>query len=538
MSDTKIKFQVEGIQTIKNEMSNILKDVIEQTKLIDNSNKEFIKSLQQQIELLKERNKISSQFISGAIPQQQSDPGFSLTLKDLNSTLRDLVEKLEEDISPRSPRVRNEPSLNETQNTATGLNPKMLQSFALSNIINPMSSNDPINAGFGLLQNAGSSLMMMGGKAGIPGLAIALAASIGKMQVDLLRDIEPSASRVARLQGGNTSDYVNTDINEYSNLGFRRSQVLQGRAGIIRTLGRDSSSDLRSLLAIQKGFDVSQDELLGVSRLGRGDSSFNLNRVFTSLYSGLQYSGLGKERTEAFIPEYLKLLTEIGQEQLTTLGKVDIGVNTRLITALSGESRLQNPETLKSVISGITQGLSNAKTPQVEAAQFSTLARLFPEKSLWELEKIREAPFQKGNEAYLSEFMKDLQNRTSGREDFERTVSQVFGIKKNLAGSVIDAMSKGNFDLLKKEITPQITEQDVYTRATNAIDRFETAISKFEDLKIGELTSAINNGFDNLLNTLNTAAILKKSEVFRGQGPIQSELMNLAIAPFINKIIK
>ena len=537
MSDTKIKFQVEGIQTIKNEMSGILNDVIEQTKLIDNSNKEFIKSLQQQIELLKERNNISSQFISGAIPQQQSDPGFSLTLRDLNSTLRDLVEKLEEDISPR---VHNEPSLNETQNTATGLNPKMLQSFALSNIINPMSSNDPINAGFGLLQNAGSSLMMMGGKAGIAGLVATLAASIGKMQVDLLRDIEPSASRMARLQGANTSDYVNTDINEYSDLGFRRSQVLQGRAGIIRTLGRDSGSDLRSLLAIQKGFDVSQDELLGVSRLGRGNSSFNLNRVFTSLYSGLQYSGLGKERTEAFIPEYLKLLTEIGQEQLTTLGKVDIGVNTRLITALSGESRLQNPETLKSVISGITQGLSNAKTPQVEAAQFSTLARLFPEKSLWELEKIREAPFEKGNEAYLSEFMKDLENRSSSREDFERNASLVFGIKKNLAGSIVDAFSEGNFDLLKKEITPQITEQDVYTRAINAIDRFDTAVSKFEDFKIGELTTAINNGLDSLLSTLNTAVILKKSEVFKPLGPLNNRLMSLVMPLLIdkNKIIK
>lgn len=535
MSDTKIKFQVEGIQTIKNEMSGILKDVIEQTKLIDNSNKEFIKSLQQQIELLKERNKISSQFISGAIPQQQSDPGFFLTLRDLNSTLRDLVEKLEEDASPK---VHNKPPLNETQSTATGLNPKMLQSFALSNIINPMSSNDPISAGLGLLQNTGSSLMMKGGKAGIAGLVTTIAASIGKVQVDLLRDIEPSASRMARLQGGNTSDYVDTGTNEYSDLGFRRSQVLQGRAGIIRTLGRDSSSDLRSLLAIQKGFDVSQDELLGVSRLGRGDSSFNLNRVFTSLYSGLQYSGLGKERTEAFIPEYLKLLTEIGQEQLTTLGKVDIGVNTRLITALSGESRLQNPETLKSVISGITQGLSNANTPQVEAAQFSTLARLFPEKSLWELEKIREAPFEKGNEAYLSEFMKDLQNRTSSREDFERTVSQVFGIKKNLAGSIVDAMSEGNFDLLKKEITPQITEQDVYTRATDAIDRFDAVVSKWEDLKIGELTATINNGFDGLLNTLTTAAIFKKSGIFDIHGPAQSYGMSLGMGTLINKIIK
>ncbi len=515
MSDnnTKIKFQVEGIQTIRSEMTAILRDMVTQTQLMEKSGENIVNGLRKQIELIKERNGLNSQF-TGEKQSQQLDPTLSLTLKDLNTTLKDLVETLSKEGGQNLPSTPSEPITPRTPDNLTGFTPQQLQTLGLTFLMRPLSSRDPINAGLDLSSNIGSSMMLKGGKAGWIGLAIAAVAGIAKMQYDIISEIEPASARMARLQGGRPGDYLDIRRNEYDRLGFGRADVLNNRADLIKALGRDSDSNLASLLALQRGFDISQEELIGVSRVGRGESNFNLNRVFTSLYSGLQYAGLGKEKTEALIPEYLRLLTEIGQSQLETLGKVDFGVNTKLITALSSEERLQNPATLGNVVQGIIKGLSVAPTPQLEALQFQALSRAFPGKSYWQLEKIRQAPFEAGNEQYSLEYIRNLKATTSTREDFEMAISKAFGLNANISSSVANAFLKGDFETLKKEIQPSITQEQVLQRGMEAANRLDKAAAAWENLKIGDLTQAISDGFDRVLEKMDVGSSPRPNKNF------------------------
>ncbi len=516
MSDnnTKIKFQIEGIQTIRSEMSSALRDIVSQTQLIEKSGISIIDNLKKQIKLIKERNDLNAQFLPGGSNSQQTDPSLSLTLRDLNTSLRDLIDSLSGQGSQNPPPGGNPPIPNNTPSGQSNLTPQQLQTLGLTFLMRPLSSRDPIDAGLDLSSNIGSSLMLKGGKAGWVGLALAAVDGIGKMQYDLISEIEPSAAKMARLQGGRPGDYLDIRRNEYDRLGFGRADVLSNRADLLKALGRDDGSNLRSLLSLQRGFDVSQEELLGVSRVGRGERDFNLNRVFTSLYSGLQYAGLGKEKTEAFIPEYLRLLTEIGQSQLETLGKVDFGVNTKLVSALSGEDRLQNPTTLGNVVQGIIKGLSVAPTPQLEALQFQALSKAFPGRGYWQLEKIRQAPLEKGNEQYLIEYLKNLKSTVPTKDEFEMSISNAFGLNANLAASVANAFLKGDFETLRKEIKPGLTQEDVYQRGMDAANRLDKAAAAWENFKVGDLTQAISDGFDKVLEKMDVGNSSKSNKNF------------------------
>jgi len=534
-NNTKIKFQVEGIQTIRSEMAATLRDMVSQTQILEKSGDSIIGNLREQIELLKERNSISSQFTPGG-PTQLQDPSISLILKDLNTTLRDLIDSISTNNGGANPPQNNPPQNNPPQSgTSTGLNPQQLQALGMTFLLRPLSMKDPINAGLDFTSNVGSSLLLKGGKFGPYGLALAAIAGIGKMQFDLISEMEPGAARLARLQGRRPGDYLDTRRNEYDRLGFGRSEVFTNRAELIRALGRDDKSNLTGLLSLQRGFDVSQEELIGASRVGRGEKDFNLNRVFTSLYSGLQYGGLGKEKTEAFIPEYLKLLTEIGQSQLETLGKVDFGVNTKLITALSGEERLQNPVTLGNVIQGVMKGLSNAPTPQLEALQFQALSKAFPGRGYWSLEKIRQAPFEKGNEQYLMEYLNNLKSTTITRDEFEMAISNAFGLNANLAASVSNAFMKGDFSALQKEIKPSLTQDDVYKRGMDAANRLDKAAAAWENFKVGDLTQAINDGFDKVLEKLGVSNQSSKN-MFNNLKPSQLQPSTFFTAYVISKL--
>lgn len=608
MSDSKIRFSVEGIQELKGAMGSVLKETALQAKLIEASNKEFTKNLQQQIELLKQRKSLLTETPSGAINSNVNLPStptssssqetssvetaFQTTKKStrelqqlLVSLNRKIVEQkrwvteTQDDVQKRKELMQKANYANKDQATAEykaslkalkddrkrlrdlkdekddvsldlkeaarrdrfrdkdkGLTPSMVQSFAMSNLINPITSRDPINAATSTAQNVSASMMMAGGKMGWIGLGLGLGVAVAGAQTQLLREIMPSASRIAKQRGGKADDYINYGRNEYAELGFDRKTVLENQASIISSLGRNNLVALKSSLGIQAGFDVSQQDLSGVMRAGRGDSNFDLGRTFTKLYNGLRV-GLGKEKTEAFIPEYLRILTEQGQKQLESLGKVDFGINTRFMTFLSGGSdRLKNPDTLRSVMGQVYGGLTNASTPQVEALQYQTLSKLFPGKSLWELQKKREAPLESGNESYLPEFIKNLRTVSSSQEEFERNISNVFGIGKNIASDLGKDWGKEGWETrFKKEIGGGITEQDIYKRGVDAVDKFAAATAKWENVLVGDFTKTVSEGISKMVTSLEILAAGKQTPVIPGS-PFQDALFKASL-PFISKLL-
>lgn len=586
-TNTKIKFQVEGIQALRDDMSKILKDTITQSKLLIDTNKEFIGVVKQQIDLLKERrdlmnpvngsqipsvSNVAPNFIPPRVntpgdPQSQTRvaPGYIDGLNvpgadqpitrnqaEIKRTVRQLAQAIldqkklvdgtkdyiaqQQQLLERTKDVNEKKLIKEEINAAKkalredqgdlrdltrqreqarlnidgsseqkekqGLNIGKLQSLGAAMLINPLNTRDPFQGGIDMGQDASSVMMLSGGKMGWYGLALGAVVGLGKMQYDMLTDIETPAAKMARLQGERPEKYLDFRRNKYASIGVGRAEMLENRAELLKALGRDSSNDLTGLLALQKGFDVSSGDLLGLARTGRGENDFNMSRVFSGLYTGLQYAGLGKEKTEALIPDYLKLLTELGQEQLSTLGEVNSGINTRLITALSGESRLQSPEALRTAIQSITKGLSEAPTPQLEALQFRSISKAFPGKSYWDIEKIRQAPLAEGNEQYLPEYMRSIKSMTSSRTEFEMAVSAAFKLSPLIAESVVEAFNKGDFDQLTKEIKPGLSQDDILKRAGEAVNRFDRVVGEFENFKTGLLTEDTSNAITRIANSL------------------------------------
>ena len=593
--DSKIKFSVEGIQVLRDDMSKVLKDTITQSKLLIETNKEFVGILQQQIKLLRERKELMGPTGSSVVSGSSATPSSSGTITGLNvpgtdqpitrnqgeikrtvqqlsqaildqkklvdgtkdyiQQQKQLLEKthdvnqkkaiqdeireakkalLEDQGDLRDLQRKREQANLEAREVTKGapgkpgpnLRPSMIQSLGTAMLINPINSSDPVQGAMGAGQNISSTMMMSGGKMGWVGLGLGLGLGLAGAQVQLLREIMPHASRVARLRGGQVESYLERN-NKYSDLGYTRSQVLENRAGAIKALGIDSSSDLSTMLALQKGFDVSQGDLTGLMRAGRGDKNFDLQRVFSNTYAGLQYAGLGKEKTEAFIPEYLKILTELGQKQLESLGKVDYGVNTRILSVFSSAgNRLRNPDTVRGVVNDFYQGLTNASSPQVEALQFQALGKAFPGKSLWQLEKVREEPFSESNMKYTEEFLQNLKGVSSSKEDLERIISQVFfgGGKKNLSEEIATLLNKpgGIFDIKKALDEQGITQQQVYERALGAVDRFDKLVAKWEEVKFTNATEKLSTAMDDLAEKLSSVNLFIDKKVIPG---IQSGLL-------------
>ena len=615
--DSKIKFSIEGLQTLRDEMAKVYRESVAQSKLLLDSNKEFVVVLQSQIKLLQERrdllgpppsstasNPSNNQYlpptVTGTVTglnNPGSDQPITRTQSEIKRTVRELSQAildqkklvdgtkeyikdqkqlLEGTSDPRKrkgiqseidaaklalrqdqgdlkelQRQREQARLNpgtSPNQQGPNLRPSMIQGLGTAMLINPLNSQDPVQGAVGMGQNLSSMMMMAGGKMGWVGLGLGLGVGIAGAQVQLLKDVMPAAARMSRLTGSGINSFLERN-NEFSELGYTRSQVLENRAAALKALGQDSSSNLSTMLALQKGFDVSQGDLTGLMRAGRGDKNFDLQRVFSNTYAGLQYAGLGKQKTEAFIPEYLKILTELGQKQLETLGKVDYGVNTRVLSVISGAGeRLQNPDTARGVLNKLYQGLTSAQTPQVEALQFQALSKAFPGKSLLGLEMIREEPFSKDGMKYTEAMMQNIKNYSVSKDDRIRNISNIFGTNLNLSAELSNLFDKpgGIFDVQKKlEENKGITEQEVYKRALGAADKFDVLLAKWENVKWGEATTDLINILDKTSSILNKVdkALSAADKVGVGASDIMKYQLGIfspgiAIKEISNKIFK
>ena len=86
MADTKIKFSVEGMQSLHQAFQDILNDSKALSVVWAEHGASVVESLKEQIELLKERNSIASQQSSNSISQFQG--GSSQELTEISSIVQ------------------------------------------------------------------------------------------------------------------------------------------------------------------------------------------------------------------------------------------------------------------------------------------------------------------------------------------------------------------------------------------------------------------------------------------------------------------
>ena len=536
-----IRFNIEGLQEVRGGMERVLEVTMRQADILSRSNEKTIESLRQQIALIDERNRrfyelgnpLNTPGVHTTIPGVPFNTGVGAgdrpdtEPRGIDALVQLISEKgikLDEATirairggydTPNNPEDKPAPAP-PSESPDSDRTSRFLSGFLLSNIINPIRQRDPLSASATVLENTGMGMMNMGmmkmGKGlGIAGLILTVLIEVGRgLGLDIISDTEPYAAQSARTFGGRTNEYLamgnveldpfrrNLGTNPYMNLGYNRSQVLQNQILAATSLGTRDQENLRSFLQLRTATSLSDSDLQSLNRIGRGERNFSLERSVGTLFGGIRSTGRTEEQSLIMLPEYLKLLTDLGKQQVDLLGEVNTGVNTRILSAFSRVSpRLNNPDVLRGVVNDVYRNLQGAVNPQVEALQFRSLQRARPGQSLWEYEKMRENPFSEQSQRYLPNFLSELQQMSNGTvEDFARNISGALfgGSRKQISEDIAKAFQSGNFNLASSIIRDnrELTGEDLQRRALDAVNRFDKLAAVWEQVKIGDITSSID----------------------------------------------
>lgn len=477
--DTQIRFSVQGADEVRNVMKTLIAESSTLSKSLEDANSRFINSLNTQIDLLKKRNELLKQGGTAAQSTGSNSNQIVNILETIQKKGLDLSEKTiaalnnrkrpSEQADDKRTRPSNSPNSNNARNS-------FLSNLAWSTLMRSISSRDPVQLGIGLGQNIGSSLMMMGGKTGVVGMIVSAATEVLAAQYRAYKEILPGSESLSRLLGSSIgATGSNVASNPYAGYGYLAQDYAQGQIDVTKQLGRYDRSAIDDYLKINKAYEIDRSDLLNLVRLGRNQEGFSLGGSTRYLLGSLLGTGLSSQEASIRVPEYLKLLTELGQKQVQLLGKIDLEQNTQTIASLS--KIFTNPDVLRTVVTGLDEGLKRSSTPQVEALQLQALQRINPGATLWELEKMKEKGTMQ--EGYLPEVLRSLMNVSGGNiEDMSRNISNIFfggtskGLSEELVRAFLQAENEGR----------EFTEVDV----KKVMDAGEVAASKVSPVSVIE----------------------------------------------------
>lgn len=456
--DTKIKFSVEGMQSLHQAFQDILNDSKALTVVWAEHSTSVTESLKEQIELLKERNSIAGNLSGNTGSQFQA--GNSQELVEISSIIqswktegvlihKDSIEALLEGLG--GTRGTNSSTTQEGPGISGTTGGKLMRfgtSFAFTNLMRGMNASDPVSAMLGLGSNIGSALMMTGNPyAMVAGALVSVLSNVASIRQNAIKGAVNDASLAAGVFGGNYTGYLDQSRN-WTGLGIGRAEALQRQIEYGRLFGLsafDAEKVSLSSSQIEKALGIDRGTLSAFATTGRGDSGFNMLGSVDNLLAYLKETGLSQERLSAQANEYLKLLTDLNQQQVSLLGVADTDYNARMMAFVQANlpsNVTRNPQMLAKVGSAFYSGLTSASTSQAEALQYSILARLAPNATWLDLQAMREDPSGA---------------RATGAEKSRR---------QQYLGGMIDALrtasggSQTEFGLLLKQMFPQLSWND------------------------------------------------------------------------------
>lgn len=292
--ESKIKFTVEGITQLHQHFQSILNDSKALTEEWQKQGTSIVQSLREQIELLKRRNSVAQppSIAPGASATGLS--GGAGNFQDIENALETIVsdgvlihqsslKELAALLSSASPSAagrtggaggqRRSPN-DISDGDKEGQRDKFLKNLAMSTLIRPIQSKDPLQAGLGIAENAGTSLMAMGGNAGWVGAALAAVTAILGARYQAVAQVAPTAAQAARILGGSWEERV-IPGEEAGLYGLQRNDVLQRQMALGRALGtsrvgRRGSVELESALLWESTTALSSADIEAYARSIRG----------------------------------------------------------------------------------------------------------------------------------------------------------------------------------------------------------------------------------------------------------------------------
>jgi len=345
------------------------------------------------------------------------------------------------------------------------------------------------------------------------GLTIAgMVAALVSMVADPTRD--ENLGNVSRLTGAPVED-VGNKKGIYSRLGHKGAgkNALKGfdvsideaieqnlvpaiREGGSRYLNKQG---IQEATAIQRGLGMEASTFAGFGRMQKGGS---LLEITDQLFKGGKAAGT----EEAFMAEYIDIQKQLAQKQFSILGRIDTGVNTKIVQQIAASDKaFSDPRVLGQIVQSVDQAMRQSTTPEAEAFSMLNLRQMFPDKDPLELLKEKERGLAAGDGKLFERTIGKIKEMGGGPLNQVRSVQSVFGVE-----SVTMAEK-----LLKGQVTPQEAQGQVDRQSgSGAMDRALSSDYGMNELKrqnaivsesmkdLGKSISDTVTGFKGLIKTM------------------------------------
>lgn len=542
VGESKIKFTVEGITRLHQSFQSILNDSKALTEEWSKQGSSIIQSLREQIELLKRRNSVAQppSLTPGASATGLSGSGTG-NFQDIENALETIVsdgvlihqsslKELASLLSSASPspagRTGGEGSQsrkpeNVSDGTEESQRDKFLKNLAMSALIRPIQSKDPFQAGIGLAENAGTSLMAMGGTTGWIGAALAAVTAVIGAHYEAVANVAPIAAKASRLFGGDWASFVPANRSISSAYGLQRNDVLQRQMALGRALGtsrvsREGSPEFESALLWEATTSLTSGDIEAYARSIRGSREGTLGRGMSSYFDMLNRNGVTRDKIFTQMSEYLGQLVSLNKEQLDKWGSSDTNLSTALYSMVARvfpRTAENNPELIGRLAQNLYSGMSTASSRQIEALQYMTASRVMGNRGGWyEARMMREDPFgqmeglspeeRERRQQYARELMRQYRGAAGSTESFAYLLEKQFGFTANQAYAFAKQYDRGGFDFSKfqdearKIFDTSRKEGELRQRLPETVDEISKMLANWEATKIGDNVSAIRGAVE------------------------------------------
>lgn len=225
-----------------------------------------------------------------------------------------------------------------------------------------------------------------------------------------------------------------------------------------------------------RGLGMDASQYVGAEQLGVLSKKKGGDIVQESI-AAMRAAGIVNGGDMAAVGDNLSLMVNLGKEQVARLGKVDTGINTKMVAALANmdDTLKRSPEALNTMVNAVRSGLTSSTSPQSDALKMSVLSRIKPGASIFDLLKMKENPFSEESQQYLPEFLKQLK-KVSGNDDrFYMNIAKEFGLSQSMAEKLGVGYKSGKLGaILKQDFTGQKGVDDIAGRAEKSVSRQET----------------------------------------------------------------
>lgn len=362
-----------------------------------------------------------------------------------------------------------------------------------------IGANNPADAGFNIANMAGSQMMMSG--LPIAGMIVGLGAMMGKKIFDTYQQYSRAEGQSYAMMGRNSTD-AGTG---YSAWGYSGTDFMTAQAAMARTRrsGVGSEAATRNQLMLERGIGLDRG-LYGsaeqLSMVGGGSGYSNIQ----SSIAAMRAAGIVKGNDMSSVSDYLQVMVQVGKEQLTRLGKVDVGINSKMVASLANmdENLKKSPEALTTMVNAIRGGLSGGSA-QAQALQYSVLSKMAPGSSMFELQEMREDPFSQKSQKYLPEFLKQLRNMSGSDDRFFQNIQSQFGLSASMSRKLGEGYTSGRLsEVIDKDFSGKEGLSDAEKRAAEATSWKDSQTANLDNLQIRaaektiETTDKLNSWLD------------------------------------------